>query len=369
MFFYKVIPQGSKLGPPNHSNLPMATLIFNNSTTGNITPSVIAGSSPPTKNGFTIAIVVIQIIVIIVALIGNILVCCAILVYERLRSTLTNFFIFSLAISDIITASIAMPFDVDVILNNHLWRHGEVMCNIFVTAYLVAAPLSMLNLLAVSVDRYCAITNPLHYNTLMTRKVVIITIISLWTYAILFTVIAMLGWPFYPTSVHQGVCTFNVQPAYSVVSSAVNFVSPTIIMCVLYYRIYKVAHAHVRKINRRENVSHALVENTNLNINSYSKTQTERKSLKSLTKNIKAAKTIALLVSGFLFCWMPYTLTSSISIFCGQSCYENISADVFTVTLLIAYTNSALNPFLYALHNRDFRESFRRFTKLKFHYV
>lgn len=349
----------------------MATLLYNNSSIfgNNTPPSVIGDTTPNSKTGFTIVVVVIQVIVIIVALAGNILVCGAILVHERLRCTLTNHFIFSLAVSDIITASIAMPIDVDLILKNQLWTHGEVMCNIFVTAYLVAAPLSMLNLLAVSVDRYCAITDPLHYSTTMTRKVVIITIISLWTYAILFTVIAMAGWPLYPTSLYHGYCVFNVEPAYSLVSSVINFVIPTIIMCALYYRIYKVAKAHARRIDRHEKFSHTNVE-YHSNIGSCSTTNgTDKKNFKSLTKNIKAAKTIALLVSAFLFCWMPYTLYSCISILCGKPCYESISGNVSSVTLLIAYTNCALNPFLYAFHNRDFRESFRRLAKLKFHYV
>lgn len=343
----------------------MAT--YNNSSTfANTTvPSVIGDSKPHHQAGITV-IVVIQVIVIIVSIAGNVLVCAAILLYERLRSTLTNYFIFSLAVSDVITASIVMPMDVDLILKNHAWTHGEAICNIFVTAYLIAAPLSMLNLLAVSIDRYCAITNPLHYSSLMTRKVVIITIVSLWTYAILFAVIAMVGWPLYPSSLQKGMCVFNVQPAYSLVSSLVNFVFPTISMCVLYYKIYKIAKVHARRIDRRENFSHAHVEYTS---NLGTSATNEKKNFKSLTKNIKAAKTIALLVSAFLFCWMPYTLASSISILCGQACFENIAADVFSVTLLIAYTNSALNPFLYAFHNRDFRESFRRLAKLKFYYV
>jgi len=346
----------------------MATLTYNNSSTfANTTvPSVIGDSKPHLQAGVTV-IVVIQVIVIIISLVGNILVCSAILVYERLRTSLTNYFIFSLAVSDIITASIVMPIDIDLILKDHLWTHSETMCNVFVTAYLIAAPLSMLNLLAVSVDRYCAITNPLHYSSIMTHKVVIITIVSLWTYAILFAVIAMVGWPLYPSSLQYGMCVFNVQPAYSLVSSLVNFVFPTITMCVLYYKIYKVAKVHARRIDRRENFSHTHVEYTS-NIGGTS-TSNDKKNFKSLTKNIKAAKTIALLVSAFLCCWMPYTLASSISILCGQVCFENIAADVFSVTLLIAYTNSALNPFLYAFHNRDFRESFRRLAKLKFHYV
>lgn len=336
-----------------------SVLIDNSSNSHNLTPSTEDPLQP--KNGFNITIMVVQVFVIIVALLGNILVCSAILIHERLRTTFTNYFIFSLSLSDIITASIVMPMDVDQVLRNYVWTYGEAMCNIFTVAYLIAAPLSILNLLAVSIDRYNAITNPLHYSNIMTPKVVVASIFSLWTYAILFTVIAMAGWPMFPSSVLYGTCHFNIRPAYSVVSSVINFVIPTIVMCVLYSRIYKVAHAHARRIGRHENISHSAVE--------YNSTTTGGTERRSMSKNIKAAKTIAILVSAFLICWMPYTLVSSASILCGKKCYDNTPDEVITLTLLLAYTNSALNPFLYAFHNRDFRESFRRLLKLQFHYI
>lgn len=337
-----------------------SVMIHNSSNFHNSTAPTADYVQP--KNGFNITIMVVQVFVIIVALLGNILVCSAILIHERLRTTFTNYFIFSLSLSDIITASIAMPMDVDQVLKNYEWTYGEAMCNIFTVAYLIAAPLSILNLLAVSIDRYNAITNPMHYTNIMTPKVVVASIFSLWTYAILFTVIAIAGWPMYPSSVLNGTCHFNIKPAYSVVSSVINFVIPTIVMCVLYWKIYKVAHAHARRIGRHENVSHSAVE--------YNPTSTGGSSeRRSMSKNIKAAKTIAILVSAFLICWMPYTLLSTASILCGKKCYDNIPQELITLTLLLAYTNSALNPFLYAFHNRDFRESFRRLLKLQFHFI
>ncbi|XP_031574302.1 octopamine receptor beta-3R-like [Actinia tenebrosa] len=338
-----------------------SVMIHNSTSSHNLTPTTEDFVQP--KNGFNITIMVMQVLVIIVALLGNILICSAILIHERLRTHFTNYFIFSLSLSDIITAIIVMPMDVDQVLKNYKWTYGEAMCNIFTVAYLIAAPLSMLNLLAVSIDRYNAIANPLHYSNIMTPKVIVASIFSLWTYAILFTVIAMAGWPMYPSSVLYGTCHFNIKPAYSVVSSVINFVIPTIVMCVLYFKIYKVAHAHARRIGRHENISHSAVEyNSGTNGGGTS----ERR---SMSKNIKAAKTIAILVSAFLFCWMPYTLVSSASILCGRKCYDNTPEEVITLTLLLAYMNSALNPFLYAFHNRDFRESFRRLLKLQFHYI
>ncbi|XP_032223360.1 octopamine receptor beta-3R [Nematostella vectensis] len=339
---------------------PLITDVIQNATIAP-QPTELSGLGQE-NHAFNITMMVIQIAVIITALSGNILVCTAILVHERLRSSTTNYFIFSLAVSDIITASIAMPFDVDQILKKYTWEHGEAMCNIFVTSYLVAAPLSMLNLLAVSVDRYHAITQPLQYPNIMTPKVVLTSIFSLWVYAILFTVIAMLAWPLYEKSVFDGACHFNISPWYSLISSVVNFVLPTIVMCLLYFRIYKVAHAHARRIRGHEYSTdyngHALSTNGTMSGH-------ERKSIR---RSIKAAKTIAIIVSAFLLCWMPYTLVSCASVICPP-CFHRTPSELFTVTLLLAYINSALNPFLYAFHNTDFRESFRRLFRLQFTFI
>lgn len=77
-------------------------------------------SSPIFDKIFRILIVTIIILVIVASVCGNLLVCVAILLNKRLRKT-TNYFTFSLAISDLMTAFFSMPFDVEVLIHPYQW--------------------------------------------------------------------------------------------------------------------------------------------------------------------------------------------------------------------------------------------------------
>jgi len=96
---------------------------------------------------FNVFILTSLIAIIVAAIIGNTLVCVATSLSPNLRKATTSLFILSLAVSDLVTAILAIPFDVYVILANGLWFHGEAACTIWTTAYLLTIPTSNLTLL------------------------------------------------------------------------------------------------------------------------------------------------------------------------------------------------------------------------------
>ena len=101
------------------------------------------------------------ILIAVVAAVGNLLVCFAILTNRSLRSKPSNLLLLSLAVSDLLTAVLAMPFDIESLLLQGHWRHGPVMCVTFLTSYLITVPTSILTLLAISLDRYQNLRDPL----------------------------------------------------------------------------------------------------------------------------------------------------------------------------------------------------------------
>jgi len=327
-----------------------------NNTSTNATSDFV-GSYPAVFNElFLIIIISIFIVIIAAAICGNLLVCVAILLNKRLRKT-TNYFIFSLAISDLMTASFSMPFDVQALLQPFGWNNGEFMCNLWAFMYLIAAPTSILNLMAVSMDRYQAISAPLRYYDKMRPKRVLTIIAAIWLYSLTFTIVGMVGWPFYEQSVNYGMCFFNIHPYYSVVSSVANFILPTVVMCVIYFKIYQIASAHAHRIEKQE-VTTSVASGSNEETGNLT---SEKKRIK---RNIKAAKTIAIIVSTFLLCWMPLTLISTVGSLCKECMVEE--PEVFQSLVVLAYLNSALNPILYSFLNREFRESFIKLFKLQF---
>lgn len=328
-----------------------------NNTSSNATSDVVGNNPSVFDERFLIVIVSVYILIIVAAICGNLLVCLAISLNQRMRKT-TNYFIFSLAISDLMTASFSMPFDVQALLQPLGWNNGEFACNFWAFIYLIAAPTSILNLMAVSMDRYQAISSPLRYYDKMRPKRALAIIATIWLYSLMFTIVGMVGWPFYENSVNAGMCYFNIRPYYSVASSAVNFILPTVVMCAIYFKIYQIASAHAHRIVQQE-VSAVSVASCS---NEDSGTMTSEK--KRIKRNIKAAKTIAIIVSAFLICWMPLTLISAVGALCKECIMFN--AEVFQSLLVLAYVNSALNPILYSFLNREFREAFIKLFRLQF---
>ena len=73
----------------------------------------------------------------------------------------------------------------------------------------------------------------------------------------------------------------------------------------------------------------------------------------------KAAKTLGVIMGAFLVCWLPFFTWYLTATLCADACPELPDWGV-TVLFWVGYTNSALNPIIYPCFNRDFRDAFRR---------
>lgn len=205
--------------------------------------------APWYTNSFYVTMVILYIIVIFSALLGNILVCIAVYINPNLRQNAASYFIVSLAVSDIGTASFAMSFDVQAFTMHRRWYHGEALCIVWTTAYLITVPSSIWNLFVMSVDRYKTLKNPWNRfkeSQSMTKRRAFITIAILWVYCLGFALLPVMVWTLraYSQSVYNNYCRFNISLHYSVVGSLMNFYLPMFAMCGIYYKVYRIAHSH-----------------------------------------------------------------------------------------------------------------------------
>ncbi|KAH9524894.1 Alpha-2B adrenergic receptor [Bulinus truncatus] len=86
--------------------------------------------------------------------------------------------------------------------------------------------------------------------------------------------------------------------------------------------------------------------------------QTADKQKKKLAKarERRATVVLGLVMAAFILCWLPFFSLYLASGFC-PGCIPEM---VFTVFFWIGYCNSALNPVIYTVFNRDFRRAFHK---------
>ncbi|XP_073817724.1 octopamine beta1 receptor isoform X4 [Musca autumnalis] len=243
--------------------------------------------------------------IILAAILGNMLVIVSVMRHRKLR-IITNYFVVSLAVADMLVALCAMTFNASVEISGK-WMFGSIMCDMWNSFDVYFSTASIMHLCCISVDRYYAIVQPLDYPLIMTHRRVFIMLVIVWLAPALLSFLPICsGW--YTTSENwrylksnPHICEFKVNKAYAIVSSSVSFWIPGIVMLSMYYRIYQEADRQERLVYRY------------------------------ITSTLCDSCTTPRIVVGILF-W-------------------------------IGYFNSALNPIIYAYFNRDFRGAFKKTLK------
>uniref|UniRef100_A0A1A9W7D9 G-protein coupled receptors family 1 profile domain-containing protein n=1 Tax=Glossina brevipalpis TaxID=37001 RepID=A0A1A9W7D9_9MUSC len=216
---------------------------------------------------------------------GNILVCIAIYTERSLRR-IGNLFLASLAIADLFVASLVMTFaGVNDLLG--YWIFGAQFCDTWVAFDVMCSTASILNLCAISLDRYIHIKDPL----------------SLYCYA----------------QKHVKSIKAVTRPG-------------------------EVAEKQRYKSIRRQKPQQKKFKVRNPHSSPYH------------VSDHKAAITVGVIMGVFLICWVPFFCVNIVAAFC-KTC---IGGQTFKILSWLGYSNSAFNPIIYSIFNKEFRDAFKR---------
>lgn len=282
---------------------------------------------------------------IVSTLLGNTLVCAAVIKFRHLRSKVTNWFVVSLAVSDLLVAVLVMPWRA-VSEVAGVWLFGR-FCDTWVAFDITCSTASILNLCVISMDRYWAISSPFRYEREMTRRLAFLMIGVAWTLSVLISFIPVqLNWHRARGSTRDG-CHASLNRTYAVSSSLISFYIPVLIMVGTYTRIFRIAQIQIRRISSLEKAPRAHDHHG-------ASTHDERALKTSFKRETKVLKTLSIIVGVFVFCWLPFFILNCVVPFCHAPC---VSDTTFSTFVWFGWANSSLNPVIYAF-NLDFRKAF-----------
>ncbi|CAG5043361.1 unnamed protein product [Parnassius apollo] len=163
---------------------------------------------------------------------------------ERSLQTATNYFIVSLAVADLLVAVVVMPFGVYYLLNGE-WCLPAFVCDCYIAMDVTCSTSSIFNLVAISVDRYIAVTQPIKYAKHKSNARVWLMVGVAWLVSCAIGSPVVLGLNNTPDRT-PNACLFN-NTDYVIYSSLGSFYIPCIIMMFLYYNIFKAIRKRAKK--------------------------------------------------------------------------------------------------------------------------
>ncbi|NWI66779.1 DRD3 protein, partial [Todus mexicanus] len=194
-------------------------------------------------------------ILILAIIFGNLLVCLAVL-RERTLQTTTNYLVVSLAVADLLVATLVMPWMVYLEVTGGVWTFSRICCDIFVTMDVMMCTASILNLCAISIDRYTAVVKPVQYQYSTGQsscRRVSLMIVIVWMLAFAVSCPLLFG---FNTTADPSVCSIS-NPSFIIYSSLVSFYLPFMVTLLLYVRIYLVLRQRQKKRTLTRQGSHS----------------------------------------------------------------------------------------------------------------
>ncbi|XP_029981229.1 trace amine-associated receptor 13c-like [Sphaeramia orbicularis] len=272
----------------------------------------------------------------------NLVVVISISHFRQLHTT-TNLLLLSLAVADFLVGFIEMPLH--LFQYGDCWLLGDFGCAVICSFSFFIVSVSVGNMVLISTDRYVAICDPMLYPTKVTMKRIQFSIYLCWIFSAVHTFWILRDFLQQPDRYNScyGECVLVVNYAEVVVDLVATFLGPILIITVLYMRVFVVAVSQARAMRSHvKSVTHHRPG-----------TVTAQKS------EIKAARTLGIVVIVFLLCCSPYY------IFTAAAESNLVEASSGGTEIWFLYFNSCLNPIIYAFCYPWFRKSVKHILTLQ----
>ncbi|XP_067633313.1 cardioacceleratory peptide receptor isoform X2 [Eurosta solidaginis] len=292
-------------------------------------------------------------ILFIVIVLGNSAVLFVMFINKNRKSRM-NYFIKQLAIADLCVGLLHVLTDI-IWRITISWRAGNIACKIIRFSQVCVTYSSTYVLVAMSIDRYDAITHPMNFSKSWRRARRLVA--TAWFVSALFSVPILL---LYEEKLIQGQTQCWIElgsprawQVYMCIVSASLFVVPAVIITACYAIIVKTIWAKGSIFTPAERVEH----NTGVNRRASSRGIIPR-------AKVKTVKMTFVIVIVFILCWSPYIIFDMLQVF-GQIPQTQTNIAIATFIQSLAPLNSAANPIIYCLFSSQVFRTFSRLPPFK----
>ena len=273
----------------------------------------------------------------VVALFGNVLVCCA--VYRhRSHHTVTNLFIAALATSDLIFALFVMPFTTATFVVGR-WVTGRAHCLFQGVCFMTFVTISLQTMCLISVNRYICVVRPGKYKKFFTFRKTLGYIGTAWLLSCIAS-IPPLFWGKDDYSFHPGkafcLYPFEINMAYTFTLGIIFIGIP---FCVMSFCYSKVLMA-VRRVHRVH--PQGIQNGTALTCN---------------VEEMKITQTVSLVFLAFSVCWIPVGVIDFTDVARG---FPSHPRQVYVFETFVIFLSSTINPLIYGLTSGKFRREYKK---------
>ena len=268
--------------------------------------------------------------------IGNLLVLLSYYYYQRMR-TITNLYLCNLALVDLVVCVIIQPLYITTLArkltDSEQNVHFETFRKILTWCIMTVASGS---LTTVMLDRYCRVSFPLKYRTMINKRRSHIVIMLPWLVGVLAGIMLVL------------------KPNVKIIIQSYAIFLITGLIIPGYLRVFFVARRQSKKTAYRmkylEQISQQHMTMTHPNISG-------KKFCK--TSDYEAIKTISIVIAAFIICWTPLLFFPFYYRWVSLKSRAKLIF-IFPVINTLALCSSSINPFIYCLRTPPFKHSFQQ---------
>ncbi|XP_066155512.1 protein trapped in endoderm-1-like [Euwallacea fornicatus] len=272
----------------------------------------------------------------IFGIVGNFVTILALLRCPKLKAHATTAFVMSLCVSDLLFCSFNLPLTAARYITEQ-WIFGDALCQLFPVFFYGNVAVSLLNMVAITLNRYVLITMYDYYNKFYSKISICLQLLCTWLIAFLIMMPPLIGiWGRLGLDPSTFSCTILQKDGKSPKKFIflLGFAFPCLVIIIAYSCIYWTVRTSKRRLRSHD---------TRINHRTSKRERDDR----------RLTRLMALIFICFLFCFLPLML---VNVFDDKVSYPALHVS----SSILAWASSVINPFIYAATNKQYRSAYKK---------